>query len=71
MYSDADFVVAGLSADGNGTVLYECDNSGSAIGWWQGYIAADDAGGWDAVVAYDTRFGEHWEVIKHWNREDA
>ena len=68
MHSDFDFVVAGLGEDGNGSVLYECDNSGMAIEWWVRYVAKEDAGGWDAVVVYDTRFGEHWEVIKHWNR---
>ena len=68
MYSDSDFVVAGIDDGGNGTVLFECDNSGEAIEWWRKYVQREDAGGWDAVYAYDAR-GDEWERIKSWDRE--
>lgn len=70
MYSDSDFIVAGIEEDGNYTVLHECDNSGSAVSWWRAYVAAENAGGWDAVYVYDTR-GETWERLKTWDRERA
>lgn len=65
----ASFVIEGVDEnDGSRTVLHECDNSGDARRWLNGYVRGNDgepAGGWHLIEVYDVR-GEDAERIFWW-----